>query len=100
MTDIPVAPVDLGKIERLYSEGIRNHGPAPASVGWRDTASQRLRFEMLLRLIDETAGPGEDFTVNELGCGYGALVDVLAERFGSRVAAFRGTDISADMVET
>lgn len=85
--------VDLAAVADLYSRSLREHGPTPMGVGWRDEPSQRLRFDKLLSVVE---GPGA--TVNELGCGYGALAEHMVER-GLAPAAFAGWDISAEMLE-
>ena len=46
-----MSTINLSKIEKLYSDGIREHGPTPQSVGWKDENAQNLRFEMLLRVL-------------------------------------------------
>jgi SAM-dependent methyltransferase len=53
-----------------------------------------LRFDQLLRVADRETGR---FSLNDFGCGYGALVPYLQRR-GLDVA-FRGFDLSASMLE-
>ena len=48
----------------------------PRGVDWNDERTQRIRFEQLLDLV---AGVDEPFSLIDYGCGYGALVDSLAE---------------------
>ena len=80
-------------IERYYTQKLLTHGPTAAGVDWNSAESQRLRFQHLLRLFD-TSRP---FTINDYGCGYGALVDHLTERGLS--FQYCGCDISAAMIE-
>jgi SAM-dependent methyltransferase len=53
-----------------------------------------LRFDQLLRVADRETGR---FSLNDFGCGYGALVPYLQRR-GLDVA-YRGFDLSASMLE-
>jgi SAM-dependent methyltransferase len=63
-------------------------------VDWNSTESQELRFEQLLRVADRASGR---FSLNDYGCGYGALVPYLRERDADVV--YRGFDLSASMLE-
>ena len=89
--------VDLSGVSSLYERSLKEHGATPMGVGWRDEASQALRFEKLLSLINPSR-ESEPLTINELGCGYGALADWIVAS-GLRLHLFRGYDISADMLD-
>lgn len=89
-------PKTLDGIKDLYEGNLAEYGTTSKSVGWRDEASQALRFERLARLID--AG-GADFTVNDWGCGYGAMFGYLDRAFGPRLARYTGYDISQEMLD-
>lgn len=75
-----------------YAEKWRQHGASPLGVDWNGEASQLLQFEQLLRLVP----PGVRFTANDLGCGYGALLDFLDRRGGC--SGYRGYDVNEAMV--
>lgn len=77
---------------RYYSNKVRAHGPTPLGVDWNGTESQQLRFTQLLKLSDEKCIG----TLNDLGCGYGALCDFLIET--DREVDYLGVDISEEMV--
>ena len=78
---------------RYYAEKLREHGATPRGVDWNDERTQRIRFERLLELV---AG-ADELSLNDYGCGYGALIDSLA---GSRATfTYTGYDLSAEMVE-
>ena len=68
--------------------------PTARGVDWNSEASQELRFAQLLKVAEpvETV-----FSLNDFGCGYGALVDYLS-RNGYDVR-YRGFDVSAAMLE-
>jgi SAM-dependent methyltransferase len=75
-----------------YADKWSRHGATPLGVDWNGEASQVLHFEQLLRLAE----PGARFTANDLGCGYGALLDHLDRRGGC--AGFRGYDVNESMI--
>jgi SAM-dependent methyltransferase len=79
-------------VVRYYSQKLEEHGPTPAGVDWNSDRSQTIRFEQLLRILDGR----DEFSINDYGCGYGALVDHLVRDGG----AFRyaGYDASPAMV--
>lgn len=90
---------DLAEVAALYAGSLRDHGLAPRGVGWRDPASQLLRFQQLAFLIAEDPDAPASFTANDLGCGYGAMFSFLVEQFGSRLSSYHGYEISAEMLE-
>lgn len=84
---------NLEKIANYYSTKLVENGVCPKGVDWNGEVSQHLRFEQLARLLPNDAY----FTVNDLGCGYGALFDYLNKR--GTDFSYTGIDISIDMIE-
>lgn len=84
----------LIEVAKYYSSKLSQFGETPQGVDWNGASSQALRFEQLCKVI---ATPGH-FSVNDLGCGYGALLDFLCDRYDS--FAYDGFDISEEMVRT
>ena len=82
----------LEDVAGYYSRKLAEHGQTPQGVDWNGAASQLLRFEQLCRIIT----PGESYSLNDLGCGYGALCEYLDEQFSG--GAYNGFDVSEDMV--
>ena len=86
--------MNLKKIENLYSNNIRALGVSSEAVGWNSKESQYLRFEKLLSMIDLK----EEFSINELGCGYGELYKYLINK-KYHFSLFNGYDISEEMLK-
>lgn len=80
-------------VARYYTEKLDKYGPTPRGTDWNSLESQQLRFQQLLKVCDTRA----PFSINDYGCGYGALVDVLD---GNGAIEYRGFDISQEMVAT
>ena len=80
------------RVQKYYDEKIQAHGPTAQGVDWNSAESQTLRFEQLLKLVDRS----EPFSINDFGCGYGALAHYLREN----VEEFQycGFDISFRML--
>jgi SAM-dependent methyltransferase len=91
----PSIPKTLDGLRDLYEGNLAEHGLTSKSVGWKDEASQLLRFERLARVI---ADPTRPFTVNDWGCGYGAMFTYLDAVPGANLAGYTGYDISPDML--
>lgn len=87
-------PADI--LERTlahYRDKFARHGDTPEGVDWNGPESQRLNFEQLLKLLPAD-GP---FSLFDLGCGYGAFLDLLAERHAE--FDYRGYDVNAEMID-
>ncbi len=84
----------LVEVAEYYSAKLAEHGETPSGVDWNSQDSQALRFEQLVKLIK----PASSFTLNDLGCGYGALFDYLASNYPQ--FAYFGYDVSSDMIQS
>lgn len=85
----------LARVALVYEAMLDEHGATPNGLGWVDEASMLLYFDQLARILDGDPGP---FSVNDLGCGYGALFDYLAARPAFAQGLYLGYDISESMV--
>lgn len=95
---VPVGAIGLDDvhagIERHYTACIRAHGPTPRGVDWESLATQQMRMVQLLKVCDWS----RPLTLNDLGCGYGALLALLDARHRSTPVDYLGVDLSAPMV--
>lgn len=82
----------LGRVASYYAAKLAEHGDTPCGVDWNGEESQVLRFEQLTKVIQRSKG----FSLNDLGCGYGALFEFLHPEY--RDFTYNGFDISGDMV--
>jgi len=93
-----LARAELRSIHRsvgaYYSEKVRRFGATPAGADWTCVASQEMRFVQLLKLCDFST----PFSLNDLGCGYGALLALLDHRHAACDIDYLGIDLSASMV--
>lgn len=80
------------RIGDYYAGKLAEHGATPSGVDWNSENSQRLRFAQLLKIVD-VPGP---FSLNDYGCGYGALIDHL--RAEDAPFSYRGFDVAEAMV--
>jgi len=82
------------RVRAHYSATIARHGPTPLGVDWQNMAAQQLRFVQLLRICDFAA----PFSINDFGCGYGALLDYLKLRHPGAKLTYRGVDLAPAMI--
>jgi SAM-dependent methyltransferase len=82
-------------IEAYYSRKVLRYGPTPLGVDWSCVPTQELRFVQLLKLFDTKAA----FSVNDVGCGYGALSGFMSKRFKRLTIDYWGVDLSLAMID-
>ena len=81
-------------IEAYYSARVAKYGATPLGVDWSCQATQSFRFVHLLRICDFSA----PFSLNDIGCGYGALATFLAMRYPESTIDYLGLDLSRTMI--
>ena len=82
-------------VDRYYSDRLGRFGATPLGVGWTCVPTQELRFVQLAKLFDFSAG----FSLNDIGCGYGALLAYLRRRHKKAPVDYLGLDLSQAMVD-
>jgi SAM-dependent methyltransferase len=83
----------LDEVATYYAEKLAQHGDTPRGVDWNGEESQTIRFEQLsdVFILEKPA-----FSVNDLGCGYGAFLDYLRVRHPA--FTYLGIDVSNEMI--
>lgn len=79
-------------MSKYFSDTLAAHGETPRGVDWNGEESQVARFRQLCRIIEKQ----DSFSINDLGCGYGALYDFLD--FQGNEFSYTGIDISEGMI--
>ena len=79
----------------FYTKHLGDFGNSAKGVGWKNDEAQLERFAQLVKVI----GVPEHFSINDLGCGTGRLVDYLTQH-AYRSFTYHGYDILDDMVQT
>lgn len=79
-----------------YGNLAKTLGPSAKAAGWRDEETQFLRFAQLYKIIDPSL---KDFTIADVGCGFGALLEAMPQNLKSNLARYDGYDISEDMIK-
>jgi SAM-dependent methyltransferase len=87
----------LGLVAAAYTAQFQEHGACHKGVLWDDVSGQRSRFNDFLYLLERDE-PGRSFSVNDLGCGYGAFFEFLKQRVPGTLHNYRGYDICPELV--
>lgn len=82
----------LENINNYYSNKIGIYGATPQGVDWNGEESQYIRFAQLSKIISQ-----QDFSINDLGCGYGKYYEYLSQHYSDFV--YSGYDLSCKMIE-
>ncbi len=84
--------IDIHKVSAFFEDALQTYGASPQGVNWNSTTSQIARFEQLIKVCDLSV----PFSINDYGCGCGALIEYLDEK-GAKFT-YAGYDISEKMI--
>ena len=82
-------------VSDYYTGKLQEHGANAKGVDWKDHSSQYVRFQQLCRIFE---GDESDFSLNDMGCGYGEILNYFAE--AGVKCEYHGYDISAEMISS
>jgi SAM-dependent methyltransferase len=83
----------LNEVATYYAAKLAEYGNTPRGVDWNGEESQTIRFDQLVKIIDKE---NSSFSLNDLGCGYGALLDYLRLKY--QTCSYIGIDVSQEMI--
>ncbi|MBF6057901.1 MULTISPECIES: class I SAM-dependent methyltransferase [Thiomicrorhabdus] len=84
------------RIARRHEDSIQRYGYKPQALYWSSKEIQEIRFHMLFDGIPEVLRFGKEFTLLDVGCGFGDLADYLS-RHGVSID-YSGIDLAPAMV--
>lgn len=84
--------IDYAKVRRYFGQKLAEFGPTVRGIDWNSEAAQVIRFAQVCKVIDTKA----TFSINDYGCGYGALVDFLRQQ--EYAFCYTGYDLLGAMV--
>ena len=86
----------LHKISNEYDRCISQYGASPKGVHWRSEESQQQRFTRLMEIILPRHSSG-GISIYDLGCGYGALFQRLANHSIMQSSTYTGYEINRQL---
>lgn len=84
----------LDEVAKYYSKKLSEYGDTPRGVDWNGEESQIVRFAQLCKIIDPKIA---NFSLNDLGCGYGGLLDYFRDKH--KKYKYLGVDVSQEMIK-
>lgn len=84
----------LNEVANYYAEKLAEHGDTPRGVDWNGEEGQTIRFAQLCKIIEPK---NIQFSMNDLGCGYGALLNYLQNQYHN--FTYIGLDVAKQMID-
>ncbi|MBI1371826.1 MAG: methyltransferase domain-containing protein [Phycisphaera sp.] len=88
-----MADIDLTPTVEYYRGKLREHGPGPRGMDWKDEDSQNLRFDVISRYIDFSRCP----SVIDVGCGSGEFLNYCHRH--NQTLDYLGIDVCPEMID-
>tara|TARA_Y100001970_G_scaffold69332_1_gene88438 strand:+ start:1663 stop:2301 length:639 start_codon:yes stop_codon:yes gene_type:complete len=86
------------KIRRVYEQRFDLYGATPAGSFWVDKSRQIARFDVIFSQIkSDILG---EYSLADIGCGYGAMVDYLLKKEKADLTFYTGYDISGRLIRS
>ena len=88
----------LRSLQVYFTDRITTYGNNFRGVDWNSAVRQELCFRQLMRICEDPTNGivAQNFSVNDYGCGYGALVEYLVKH-DYKFASYSGFDITQTM---
>ena len=88
----------LHSLQDYFTNRITKYGANFRGVDWNSAARQELCFRQLMRICEDPAQGlvAQNFSINDYGCGYGALVQYLVQH-DYKFAYYTGFEITQAM---
>jgi hypothetical protein len=83
----------LDEVANYYSTKLAEHGETAQGVDWNGVEGQCLRFDQFRKLIS-----GSGISINDLGCGYGALYDYLIGHYDTKIKKMYTLKLQTNLV--
>jgi SAM-dependent methyltransferase len=91
-------PELLKPVAHSYEWSINKYGPTHRATAWRDEKRQQRRFDIFSGLLAHDSNR-DNVTINDLGCGYGAMFNTYRKLSQFTNGKYFGYDISTAMIK-
>lgn len=88
----------LAPVARKYGRRLNQCGATAKGVFWRDEKWQAVRFDRMCEIFEPSDLSDGGVTINDFGCGYGALFDHIAHWPLMNGGQYYGYDIAQEMI--
>ncbi len=90
----------LTVVNTAFRRRFHEYGPQPKGVYWSNIENVKRRFKILCHIFDPEDITLGEASINDLGCGYGALYDYLIGHPVMRGGAYHGYDICENILDS
>ena len=94
----PDMPTLLDPVARTFSLGIKAFGQHHKALAWHDAKRMQRRFDIFAGLITDIP-EDRPISINDHGCGYGAMFDSFKDLKALKRGRYYGYDISPEMID-
>ena len=81
-----------------YNKRFKKYGPNPEGSYWLSAHRQNLRFDVIFEQVIKYRNK-EGFSIGDIGCGYGALLPYIENKYCSEKINYSGYDISKELID-
>ena len=85
-------------ITKTFTDRFANYGPRPEASLWFCSKRQHARFEIIRDIIDNNRNQNH-FTINDIGCGYGALLDYILKYQKKYLTSYNGFELAQNLID-
>ena len=86
------------EITNIYNKRFDTFNNTPKGVFWNSKLSQDLRLNIILDKILQNA-KSDEFSIADIGCGYGRLYEIIKDRNLDRKAQYYGFDVNKKFIQ-
>lgn len=87
----------IAKVSEHYKDTLDNFGASAKGVGWNGDDAQRIRYEMLAKIIKEDRT--DRFSICDYGCGVGYGYSFFEANYGEKLERYTGYDYLEEMIQ-
>ena len=88
----------LAPVATAFRRRLAEYGNQPHGVFWRTRDGQMMRFDILLGILEAVDVRAGTTTINDFGCGYGALFTHIRDEAFMTGGRYTGYDVTEEMI--
>ena len=86
------------KINNSYTNRLMKYGNSPQGLFWKNSFTQTHRFELIVAALNKYYNL-EQFTVCDIGCGYGKFLEFLRNKLHTSTFQYQGCDLNKNLID-
>ena len=85
------------KINNSYTNRLMKYGNSPQGLFWKNSFTQIHRFELIINALNKYYNL-KKFTICDIGCGYGKLLEFLRNNLNKSTFQYQGCDLNDKLI--